>query len=681
MSSDFHPEERTDTDPNPSNTAFLDPDVQVREILESISDGFFSIDRNWRITYINRHAGIQGGRKPEELIGKVLWEEVPVLVGSVLEPVYRRVMEQRQKEEVEFHSQRFDRWYHLRIYPFADGISVYSVDITERKRADEKLRERETQLQQSEQKFRIALSAASIGTWEYDPDTDMVEYDEFAQSLYGVPAGPIVHEHMSRDRMHPDDQPVMFAAVQRACDPAGSGHYESIYRFPQEDGTWRWLRVWGQMQFAGEGTKRQPVKLIGATRDITEQMHANEALKLSEQRLRDSLKNITESEAREKARLALLEAILDALPAYIWIAHDPFASEITGNQAAMKLLSWQQDVVKQKGSVNISYAGKEIHAGQLPIHLAAATGTSIRNAEYEVTFSDGKTHHMLGNAEPFFDEHGNLAGAVSAFIDITERKRTEEALNRYADQLEQVNRELNLANRELKDFAYIASHDLQEPLRKVSKFGEIVRDRYSQEMGEAGTDYLERMIHSANRMQDMIDGLLRYSRIHIQEAKVSKVDLNAVIRDVMADLEIRIEQTNGTIQLQDLPEIEADPLQMRQLFQNLISNGLKFHPPDRDPTIEITVRPFLDKEAGWKSIQVFVKDNGIGFDEMHVNKIFMPFVRLNGRSQYDGTGMGLAICRKIVEHHRGTITAYSKPGEGATFVITLPLKQPEAVNG
>jgi PAS domain S-box-containing protein len=628
MSSDIQPEDRTVMDPNPSNTAFLEPDVQVREILESISDGFFSIDRNWRITYINRHAGIQGGRTPEELIGKDLWEEVPVLVGSVLEPVYRRVMEQRQKEEVELHSKRFDRWYHLRVYPFADGISVYSVDITEHKRADEQLRERETQLQQSEQKLRIALDAASIGTWVYDPGTDMVEYDEFAQLHYEAPPGPILHEPMTRDRMHPDDQPKIFAAVQRACDPAGSGYYEAIYRLRLKDGNWRWLRVWGQMQFEGEGAKRRPAKLIGASRDITDQMQAEEALKVSEQRLRESLISITESQAREKARLAQLEAIMDALPAYIWITHDVDAGVITGNRAAMKLLSWQEEAVREKGHVNISYAGKEIHAGQLPIQLAAAAGISIRNAEYEIEFEDGKTHHMLGNAKPFFDEQGRPAGAVSAFIDITERKRTEEALNRYANQLEQLNRELNLANRELKDFAYIASHDLQEPLRKVSKFGEIIQNRYREELGEAGADYLERMIHAANRMQDMIDGLLRYSRIHAQDRKVTSVNLNAIVQEVLVDLEIRIEQTKGMVHVMELPVIQANPLQMRQLFQNVISNGLKFHPKERAPVIEIWAEKYIDG-AGCRCAQIFVKDNGIGFDEAHLHHLFMPFVRLN----------------------------------------------------
>ncbi|GAB4174702.1 MAG: ATP-binding protein [Coleofasciculaceae cyanobacterium] len=247
--------------------------------------------------------------------------------------------------------------------------------------------------------------------------------------------------------------------------------------------------------------------------------------------------------------------------------------------------------------------------------------------------------------------------------------------------------ELAYSNAELEQFAHVASHDLQEPLRKIMSFGDRLKDKYSEILTAQGCDYLERMQKAAERMQSLIEDLLTLSRITTKAQPFVSVDLARVTREVLSDLEVRIEQTGATVEVGELPTLEADPLQMRQLLQNLISNALKFHQKTEPPKIGIYSQLLNGEEQQPTRssrrpmlYQILVQDNGIGFDEKYLSNIFSAFQRLHSRSEYEGTGMGLAICRKIVERHNGSITAKSSPGQGSTFIVTLPVQQRQ-VNG
>lgn len=251
--------------------------------------------------------------------------------------------------------------------------------------------------------------------------------------------------------------------------------------------------------------------------------------------------------------------------------------------------------------------------------------------------------------------------------DITDLKRAEEKLKQY-------NEELLRKNKELQDFAYIASHDLQEPLRKIITFGERLGKKYKDVLDKEGQDYIERMTSAAKRMKQLITGLLIYSRVTTKAQPFIEVDLNEIIKGVIDDLEITIKEVNGRINVERLPVIEADSLQMRQLFQNLIGNALKFSRKDISPVIHIKSRIIIDDKHD-ELCEITVQDNGIGFDPQYSERIFGVFERLHGRSEYEGTGIGLAICKKIVERHGGTIKAESKEGEGARFILSLPVKQ------
>jgi signal transduction histidine kinase len=243
-----------------------------------------------------------------------------------------------------------------------------------------------------------------------------------------------------------------------------------------------------------------------------------------------------------------------------------------------------------------------------------------------------------------------------------------------SDELKVSNIELERSNKELQDFAYVASHDLQEPLRKIQAFSNLLEDEYATELGE-GKDYLERMRNAAGRMSSLINDLLSFSRVTTQAKPFGEVHLKAIVNGVIGDLEVRIVETNAKVIVGALPTLHADSLQMRQLFQNLIGNALKFHDEEKTPLIRITSTTKKDASGKIMSYVISIRDNGIGFEEKYADRIFTLFQRLHTRDAYQGTGIGLAICRKIVERHGGSITAKSKIGKGSTFIISLPSKQ------
>ena len=241
------------------------------------------------------------------------------------------------------------------------------------------------------------------------------------------------------------------------------------------------------------------------------------------------------------------------------------------------------------------------------------------------------------------------------------------------ERLQQSTLELERSNRELQDFAFVASHDLQEPLRKIQAFGDRLKTKHGAALGADGIDYLARMQGAAHRMHTLINDLLTFSRVTSKAQPFVPVDLGRIATEVLSDLEERIERSGARVETGPLPTLEADPLQMRQLLQNLIANALKFHRPGEAPVVRILSE--AAKNGGASQVRITVADNGIGFDMKYLDRIFTPFQRLHGRSEYEGTGMGLAVCRRIVERHGGILTAESAPGQGTRFLVTLPVRQ------
>lgn len=342
------------------------------------------------------------------------------------------------------------------------------------------------------------------------------------------------------------------------------------------------------------------------------------------------------------------------------------------NPVAEKITGWREQDAKGLQLEDVlkivsSESGQDVAN---PVKLAMDSGNGAdKLRRWTLKTKDGRDVPIEDSSAPIIDDRGRVMGVVLIFRDISERLRQE------VKRLELIGK-LEKTNKELQDFAYVASHDLQEPLRKVQAFGDRLMERYKDQLDEQGQDYLKRMHNATSRMQRLIVDLLSYSRVTTKALPFAPTDLTQVINEVLNDLQVRLEEVGGQVNIEPLPVIDADPVQMRQLFQNLISNALKFHKPDEKPVIKIYAQNGAvgaqANSSGYVSLAV--EDNGIGFDEKYLDRIFTVFQRLHGRSEYEGTGVGLAICRKIAERHGGSITARSKPNAGARFIVTLPKK-------
>ncbi|MCU1230013.1 MAG: hypothetical protein JWO97_2897 [Acidobacteria bacterium] len=289
---------------------------------------------------------------------------------------------------------------------------------------------------------------------------------------------------------------------------------------------------------------------------------------------------------------------------------------------------------------------------------------AIRDQERVLRDRDGHGIDVSVSISPVSDRELQQ-GAVVIARDVRERKHAENELRSFTKRLQQ-------SNRELEDFAYVASHDLQEPLRKIQAFADLLKTKHGASVSPQARDYLDRMQSAAKRMQVLINDLLSFSRVTTKGQPFVPVNLADVAREVAHDLELRTHDSGAHIEIGELPSIDADPLQMRQLLQNLIANALKFHRPDVPPIVHVTASIGSDG-----CCRIIVSDNGIGFEAKYAERIFTMFERLHGRAKYEGTGIGLAICRKIAQRHGGDIAATSVPDEGATFTVTIPARHSE----
>ena len=299
---------------------------------------------------------------------------------------------------------------------------------------------------------------------------------------------------------------------------------------------------------------------------------------------------------------------------------------------------------------------------------------------------DGREIPIEDSAAPIRNRAGKMMGVVLVFHDVTEKRRAQEALLGARDELELRVRErttelsqtvakLELLNQELQEFAFIASHDLQEPLRKIQAFGSILVTKQKGLLDPEAQDITSRITRAASRMSELLRSLLNYSRTGTSELNYKPVSLTEVARDAVSDLELLINKVKGSVEISELPTVDADAQLLRQLFQNIIENSIKYRKESEPPVVKIYGN-ITDSVC-----RIVVEDNGIGFDECYSPKIFKPFERLHGRNApYTGTGMGLAICKKIVTRHGGEITARSIQGQGATFIVTLPINQTGALD-
>ena len=442
--------------------------------------------------------------------------------------------------------------------------------------------------------------------------------------------------------LHPDDRDRSISVWKAATEKGES--YEIEYRFRKADGAYRWFLGRALPQYDAVG---DVVCWFGTCTDVDDQKKAQDEHARSEQRFR---------------------VLAEAIPQIVWTTTPQgdvtYFNERWFQYTGMKpeqCLDWGWiEAIHPQDVEGVTRIWKEA----VEKEEAAEIEQRIRRG------SDGSYRWHLVRGVPVRDDQGAVVQWVGTTTDIDDQRRQSELLERLV--WEQTS-ELRRSNYDLEQFASVASHDLQEPLRKIQAFSDRLEVKCGAALDDQGKEYLGRIVNAVTRMRTLINDLLTFSRVTLKGQPFVTVDLKVVAEEVVSDLEILIHQSEGRVELGTLPTIQADPLQMRQLLQNLIGNALKFHRPGKPPLVKVSAREvFADDESSPVAYELAVADDGIGFEEAYLERIFQVFQRLHGRNEYDGTGMGLAICRKIVDRHSGKVTATSELGKGSTFLVTLP---------
>ena len=495
----------------------------------------------------------------------------------------------------------------------------------------------------SEDRFRALFDMSRDGIVFVDLDGHIEEMNQAYLDLVGYDRDEI-STHTYQDLTPEKWRAGEAAIIETQVMPRGfSDEYEKEY--VRKDGSIAPISLRTILVRDLEG---RPIRFMGIVRDITELKEKEEALKASEKRYR-SLFDLS----HDGVVFAALDGpIEEANDAYLdMLGYD--GDELTG-------LTYQHLTPPRWAAMEADIVEEQIL-------------TRGYSDEYEKEYirKDGSVFPVAVRAILVRDEAGRPLRLTAIVRDITEQKQAKEALERHAHDLAR-------SNEELEQFAYVASHDLQEPLRKIRAFGALLVDEKRESLDEEGRQYIDFMTDAAARMQTLVSDLLALSRVTTAAQPFEDLALDEVFGMVLSDLSVALQEADGRVGVDAAPTIEADRTQMEQLFRNLIGNALKFRKPGVAP--RVTVR-FTDEAAPLAAVPgpahtIVVADNGIGFEPSQGSKLFQPFKRLHARQQYEGAGIGLAICEKIVLRHHGRITASATPGEGATFTVTLPRRQP-----
>ena len=624
-----------------------DSEERYRALYEDNPSMYFTLDAEGTVLSVNTFGAGQLGHTTAELVG-----------GSVLDVFHqedREAARERLAEclrnptsisQWEIRKVRKDgsvMWVreNARAVRGPDGKTVVLVnceDVTERKEAEALLRRR-----------GAAMEAAVNGIAILDADGTFTYANDAHAKVYGYSdAGELVGQKTWRD-LYDEEQLAWFD--RHAVPTIGRQGYwrgEAVGRrgdgspFPQE------LSI-SLLEDGG---------FVCIVQDVTERKEAEaEIRRLNEDlegRVRERTAQLRASEARLRALFAAMTDVILVLDA------QGRCLEVAPTGPSLLYRPPEEIVGKTLHEVFPRDRADEF-MDRIRLSLESRRTVGL---EYSLTI-EGREVWFHGTVSPMQED-----SVLFVARDVTERKRAEEDLRSYARKLAQ-------SNGELQSFAYVASHDLQEPLRKVRTFGDRLRTKYSGVLDTRALDYLDRMEGATARMQDLIDDLLTLSRVTTKARPFAPVDLGEVVGEVLSDLEASVEQAAGRVEVGELPTIEADRMQMRQLLQNLLGNALKFHKDGEPPVVRVRGEVVRGEagHGGRALCQILVEDDGIGFEEEHAERIFAPFERLHGRGAYEGTGMGLAICRKVVERHGGEIQARSTAGRGAAFVVTLPVEQ------
>jgi PAS domain S-box-containing protein len=615
--------------------ALRESEERFRQTFELAASGIGHIGLDGRFLKVNRSLCRILGYTAEELTGRTV-KEVSHPDDRGVTDAERSRMRVGEIESVHFEKRYLRKdgatvWVDLTVALVrgADGEPLYEIavfdDITERKQADAALRAQTDRL-------RIGQAAAQMIIMDWDIAQDSITWSDSPEWLRG-PLPVSGRYPLFKEQVHPEDRDGFLATRARGLESLQGQTQE--FRVVRTDGEVLWI-LSRQMVFAGESGKA--VRMLAAMLDITERKRAEQALHDSEARFRGltALSSDWYWEQDAEFRFTMMSGGIEdniGVPAAQFIGRT----------------RWETP------AVGVSAEEMEAHRALLLAHKP------FEEFEYGRLDPEGRLRYISVNGEPVFDERGRFQGYRGTGRDITARRVA-------AEQLKAAHDELARSNAELEQFAYVASHDLQEPLRMVASYTQLLGKRYGDRLEGDAQEFMAYIVDGAGRMKQLIEDLLAYSRVGTRGREFRPVKLQATLERARINLRAALEESGAELTRDPLPEVVGDEPQLVQLLQNLVGNAIKFR-GEAAPRIHVSA-----SEKG-AEFEITVRDNGIGIEPQYYERIFMVFQRLHDKGRYPGTGIGLAICKKVVDRHGGRIRVESEPGKGSRFIFTLPTKR------
>ncbi|AEW02195.1 hypothetical protein A4D02_34520 [Niastella koreensis] len=624
-----------------------------------------------------------------------LTKDFPELASTQLYKKYNEVVNTGEPAlglEINFTKNGNKQWFQAGINKMQDGFVLVLSDITLRKEAEEKLRrnynellitketlrelnnqlekkvrERTRDLEESEERFRMVASLTNDVIWDWNFAENNVWWSDSFYELFGYGKDEkLVQKHFFRlKHIHIDDRQRVEEAINATLENPRK-EFNVGYRFQKQNGEYAYVLDRGMLLTDDQGI---PYRMIGAMVDVT--------------RLEQSNQQLQEKKIELQTQIGQFRFVTDFMPQIV------FSAYADGNFDFFNQKWYDYTGLTPEQTLNNGWMGvlhpQDLERARKTWQQSLTNGNTFQ-FENRMRRTDGAYRWFLVRALPMRDEKGVIEKWFGTFTDIHDQKLAEQLLEEKVQErtreLRLTNEKLEASNADLMQFASVASHDLKEPLRKIHFFSGLIKEMFAEEASTKDLEaYIDRIISASSRATSLINDVLSYSRLS-SENLVEEVDLNKIVGEILQDLELVIGEKNARIQVGHLPVIQAVSGQMRQLFQNIIANSLKFHKPGQSPVIYITSKPVENadypemKDAAGQLYEIRMKDEGIGFEDQYSRKIFSLFQRLNSKEKYEGTGIGLAIANKIVERHHGVIIARGHKHDGAEFIIVLPETQP-----
>ena len=612
-------------------------DQRATSILESITDAFFSVGRDWRFLYVNKQAERILGRRPGDLIGKVIWEVYPGLAGSEFERAYLRAASEGVSSTITTFYPDHGRWYEVHTYPSPEGISIYFRDVSERAKAEKDRQGLADQL-------RLALDSARLGSWHLDPSTGELITDPRFRSIFGVDGDVLAYEP-ALDLIHPEDRPAVLGAIAAAMRPVDPEPFAVEYRIVLPDGTVRWATSTGRSNWISGWHEKRPVSLDGTIADITERKRAElELVRLT---------------AESQRQRRVYEAALSNTPDLVYV-FDLDHRFTYANEALLTMWGRTREQAFGRNCLELGYEPWHAAMHDREIEQVIATRQPIRG-EVPFTGTHGRRIYEYIFA-PVLGADGEVVAVAGTTRDVTDRQRAEQAIREQSEQLRQNDRRKD-------EFLAMLAHELRNPLSAVGNAVTVLKLSNDPDNLSFARDVMERQVGQLSRL---IDDLLDVSRISSGKIRLRRdyVDagsiLNQAVESVRPMLRARKHELIRNFQEGTLP-LRADATRVEQIVVNLLTNAAKYTP--NGGLIRLTGNLEGDR------VVIRVQDNGMGIPPEKLPEMFQLFAqgeRSIARSE-GGLGIGLTIVQKLAEMHGGGVTAMSEGlGHGSTFTVHIP---------